>query len=396
LRIVAYYIIGAVFGVALILGVWWIDPGLLQRDRDKGPAIEALPAAEVHLLNAGIYESRQNAITNAVAMVSPAVVGINVTSIREYRSRSFYNPFFDDPVFRGMFPERVWQQKVENLGSGFIISPEGYVLTNEHVVNMASEIIVTMTDDKKYNAQVVGYDYDSDIALLKVDAADLPYIKFGNSDDVLIGEWAIALGNPFGLFAIHSQPSVTVGVVSAVDRDFDRNQDGRLYQDMVQTDASINRGNSGGPLVNSAGELIGMNTMIFTESGGSIGLGFAIPSNKLVELYEILRDRGGIDRDFSVGLSLETVDRVAAVSLKLPEVSGAVITDIDPGSSADKSGLAVADVIVRMCDRDIKSTIDIRNIMKSCDLRVGDAIDIDIFRGGERRTIKMKLEKRKG
>jgi len=396
LRIVIYYIIGAVFGVALILGVWWTNPDLLKPDRVEEPVVEVIPAVDVQMLNAGINESRHNAITNAVQLVSPAVVGINVTSIREIRSRSFYNPFFDDPVFRGLFPERVWQKKVENLGSGFIISPDGYILTNEHVVSMASEIIVTMTDDKKYNAQVVGFDYDSDIALLKIDAKDLSYIKFGNSDDVIIGEWAIALGNPFGLFAIHSQPSVTVGVVSAVDRDFDRNQDGRLYQDMIQTDASINRGNSGGPLVNSVGELIGMNTMIFTESGGSIGLGFAIPSNKLVELYDILRDRGGIDRDFSVGLSLETVNRVVAVNLKLPEVSGVVITDIEPGSSADNAGLTVADVIVRMCDRNIKSTNDIRNIMRSCDLRVGDVLDIDIFRVGERMTIKMKLEKRKG
>jgi len=396
LRIIAYYIIGAVAGVALVFGIWWINPDLLHADREESSVVDAYPAGDVRELNAGIYQSRHNAITNSVETVSPAVVGINVTSIREVRSRSFYNPFFDDPVFRGLFPERVWQRKVENLGSGFIISPDGYIMTNEHVVNMATEIIVTMTDDRKYNAEVVGFDYDSDIALLKVDAKDLPYIKFGDSDEVIIGEWAIALGNPFGLFAIHSQPSVTVGVVSAVDRDFDRNQQGKLYQDMIQTDASINRGNSGGPLVNSAGELIGMNTMIFTESGGSIGLGFAIPSNKLAELYEILRDRGGIDRDYTVGISVETVNRLVAMSLKLPEISGVVITDVEPGTSAEKAGLEVTDVIVKFCDREIRSTNDIRAIMKSCDLRVGDVLDVEIIRDSEPMTIKMKLEKRKG
>ena len=151
-----------------------------------------------------------------------------------------------------------------------------------------------------------------------------------------------------------------------------------------------------GILVNSAGELIGMNTMIFTESGGSIGLGFAIPSSKLAELYEILRDRGEIDRDFSVGISLETVNRLVAVSLDLPEVSGVVITDVESGSSADKAGLEVTDVIVGLCERNITSTNDIRAIMKSCDLRVGDVLDVEIFRDGKPKTIKMRLEKRKG
>jgi len=243
-----------------------------------------------------ISNSRRNAITRAIKIVSPAVVGINVISVREYRYRS---PFYSDPFFRQFFPDQVYRKKVENLGSGFLISSDGYVLTNEHVVHSATQVIVTTTDGEKHDAEIIGFDFDSDVALLKINSNDMDYIPFGNSDQIIIGEWAIAIGNPFGLFSINAQPTVTVGVISAVDRDFERNAEGRLYQDMIQTDAAINRGNSGGPLVNSKGKLIGMNTMIFTEGGGgSIGLGFTIPANKLHQIYTDLRDRGSIDRDF--------------------------------------------------------------------------------------------------
>ncbi|MFN3822131.1 MAG: S1C family serine protease, partial [bacterium] len=283
-----------------------------------------------------VETSRRNAITRAVEKVSPSVVGISVIAVREYRAR---HPFADDPFLRQFFPDQIYRQKVENLGSGFIISPDGFILTNEHVVHEASRIIVTTTQGEKYDAELVGYDYEADIALLKIEGKGFPHLEFGNSDDCIIGEWAIALGNPFGLFAIHAQPSVSVGVISALDRDFERNADGRLYLDMIQTDAAINRGNSGGPLVNAEGYLIGMATMIFTEAGGSIGLGFAIPSNKLKAVYEQLRTRGKIDRDYWIGLSIQDVNRLIAISLRLPEIRGAVITEVEPGSPAEKAGL---------------------------------------------------------
>ena len=393
MRIVVNYIIGALIGIALVLGFWWITPDAFRGEGDVADQIEVAPAQELQTLESGITVSRRNAITNAVREISPAVVGINVVAIREYRT---HNPFFDDPFFRSIFPPRVWREKVENLGSGFIISPDGYVMTNQHVVHMATEIIVTMTDDSKYNAEVIGFDYDSDVALLKIDGEDLPYIRFGDSDDVIIGEWAIALGNPFGLFAIHSQPSVTVGVVSAVDRDFDRNQDGRLYQDMIQTDASINRGNSGGPLVNSTAELIGMNTIIFTESGGSIGLGFAIPSNKLSDMYNELRDRGEIERDFWIGLSTQNVDRLIAMSLKLPEIGGVVVTDVEPGSPAQKAGIEAPDVITSVFGRKVNNLSDIMSIIRNSDLRVGDELEMGIIRDGEPKTVEVMLEKKEG
>ncbi|RMG66127.1 MAG: 2-alkenal reductase, partial [Calditrichaeota bacterium] len=217
--------------------------------------------------NDALSGSRQNAITRAVARVSPAVVGITVLQVRRYVQRS---PFGDDPLFQFLFPElrdRVIEQPVESLGSGFLITADGYLLTNEHVVENAEKVVVTMTDGSKHNATVVGTDRVTDIALLKIEGNDFPYIPMGNSDEILVGEWVIALGNPFGLFNINDKPTVTVGVVSSVDVDWGRDsQSGRLYLDMIQTDAAINRGNSGGPLVNALGEVIGMNTFIFTGS----------------------------------------------------------------------------------------------------------------------------------
>lgn len=394
MRIILYYITGAVIGVVLVLGIWWALPDNAVADKTSPKMVDARQASDVRIMNDDISTSRQNAITRAVSEVSPAVVGINVTQVREFRAR---DPFFDDPFFRGMFPERVYRQKVENLGSGYIISADGYILTNQHVVNQAAQVIVTTTDGEKYEAQIIGYDYDSDVALLKIEGKDFPFIRFGDSDDVIIGEWAIAVGNPFGLFSIHSQPTVTVGVVSALDRDFDRNAEGRLYRDMIQTDAAINRGNSGGPLVNSAGELIGMNTMIFTasSSGGSIGLGFAIPSNQLKKLYNELRDRGSVDRDFWIGLSIQNVNRLIAMSLRLPEISGVVVTDVEKDSPADKSGIEATDVIVMMDGRKINDSSDIENIIRNSDFRVGDTLAIAVISGGKQRELKMKLEKKK-
>lgn len=395
MRIIAYYIIGTIIGIALMLGFWWAFPDMLQAKHDQAEQAQVVQAQGSNRLiaNASISNSRQNAITTAVREVSPAVVGINVTAVREYRVR---DPFYNDPFFRGLFPERIYRENVQNLGSGFIISPDGYVLTNEHVVHKAEQVIVTVTNGEKYEAEIIGFDYDSDVALLKIEGKNFPFIPFGNSDDILIGEWAIAVGNPFGLFAIHSQPTVTVGVVSAANRDFDRNQDGRLYLDMVQTDASINRGNSGGPLVNSEGDLIGMNTMIFTETGGSIGLGFAIPSNKLKQLVDDLKTRGEVDRNFWIGLSIQNVNRLVAMSLKLPEISGVIVTEVEKGSPAEKAGLEATDVIVSMCGRKINTNQDIQQIMTNSDLRVGDTIDLDVIRSGKIEKVKLKLGKKEG
>ena len=386
-----YYILGFVAGgviVALIFGIWWALPESVQADRSD--QVETV-SQDVLSIDHSISISRRNAITRAVENASPAVVGINVIAVKEYVTQ---NPFFNDPYFRHLFPPRVWREKVENLGSGFLISPDGYILTNQHVVMAATQIVVTMTDGEKYDSDIVGYDYDADIAVLKIGVKNLPYIRFGDSNDVIIGEWAIAIGNPFGLFAIHAQPTVTVGVISATNRDFDRNENGRIYSDMIQTDASINRGNSGGPLINSAGELIGMNTMIFTESGGSIGLGFAIPSNKLLETFNELKSRGQFDRDYWIGLEIQNVNRVIAISLRLPEIRGVVVTEVEKDSPAAKAGIEVTDVIWSINGSRTDDVHSAQKLLRNTDLRVGDKLKLDIVREGKIEEVVLVLGKK--
>ncbi len=404
MKTLTYYFIGAVIGAALAFAAQ--QSGLIGSPEAPTTSLPLTPVSAVideppklttpiekQHLGSEIASSRQNAITKAVEEASPAVVGINVIAVREYVAR---HPFADDPFMRQFYPDQIHRQKVENLGSGFMISADGYVLTNEHVIHQASQVVVTMTDGSKFDAKVVGFDYDSDVALLKIDGKNLPYICFGNTDDVIIGEWAVAIGNPFGLFSIHSTPSVAVGVVSAVDRDFDRNQEGRLYQDMIQTDAAINRGNSGGPLIDAAGELIGMNTMIFTEGGGgSIGLGFAIPSSRLKSLVEDLQARGTVDRDVWVGLNVQDVDRRVAYSLRLPEVRGVVVTSVEDNSPAAKAGIVSPDVILGVNGKRLDSRAELKNFLINSDLRVGDKLKLTIYRDAKIEEVVVKLEKRK-
>ncbi len=198
-----------------------------------------------------ITNSRKNIITQTVEKVSPAIVGINVIEIRKYNDP--FGSMFDDPFFRQFFGNRGnYNQKVQGLGSGYIISPDGYIVTNDHVAGNATEITVTMTDGSHHQAKIIGSDPVSDICLLKIDGENLPYVELGNSDDIIIGEWVIALGNPFGLFELNDKPTVTVGVISATGMNLEPIND-RYYLNMIQTDAAINGGNSGGALVNSLG-----------------------------------------------------------------------------------------------------------------------------------------------
>ena len=332
---------------------------------------------------------RHNAITRAIEKVAPAVVGINVIQVREYRTRS---PFWDDPLFRELFPERVHRQPVKNLGSGFIVSPDGYIVTNEHVVHNATEIVVTTTAGEQYQAQIVGADYYSDIALLRIDTQNLPAMQMGNSDSVIIGEWTIALGNPFGLFSVGDQPSVTVGVVSAVNRDFQRTGEGRLYKDMVQTDASINRGNSGGPLVNGLGQVIGMSTLIFTEGGGgSLGIGFAIPINRIKQIVDELRASGGVNRNYWTGLSIQNLDRLVALSMRLPSTDGVLVTDVEPDSPGAKAGFQVADVIMAINQQPVNNYNAVRAYLENEDLRVGDELTFTVYRDSKSIDLYLQL-----
>lgn len=341
-----------------------------------------------------VTDSRRNAITRTVAKVSPAVVGINVLEVRQYRYRDPWGGIFgDDPFFRHFFGDRTFTQQVQGLGSGFLISPDGYILTNDHVAGNAKEITVTLTSGEKYKAELVGTDLVSDISLLKIDAKNMPYIPLGNSDEVIIGEWVIAFGNPFGLFDISDKPTVTVGVVSATDMNL-RSKEGRVYRGMIQTDAAINSGNSGGPLVNSLGEAIGVNAVIYTAggSGGNIGLGFAIPINRVKSIVAELKKNGRIERDYWTGLEIQNVDARVARYFGLDKQEGVIISNVQQGSPADRAGFRPGDIIREINGErivDDQSMIAIVNYSK-----VGDTLRIKVLRDKREVELRLRLEKR--
>jgi serine protease Do len=335
------------------------------------------------VVNDDISQSRQNAITQAVAEVSPAVVGINVVQIQHVVQGS---PF-DDPFFRMFFQPREYTQKVKGLGSGFIISSDGYILTNEHVVHEAAEIVVTTTAGKQYKAEPAGSDFLYDVALLKIQGTNLPFIPLGDSDGILIGEWVIALGNPFGLFDINSKPTVTVGVVSATGMNFqgELRIEGRSYDNMIQTDAAINGGNSGGPLVNSLGECIGINAFIISGSEyekTSIGIGFAIPINRVKKILPDLKTFGRINRPSWTGLEVGNITSAAARRLNISTRDGVIVERVGEGSPAREAGLKTGDVIVAVNQNQIHSVNDYRMISELFDPNPTGELDLTIFRNG--------------
>lgn len=339
-------------------------------------------------LNESIGGSRRNAITHTVSLVSPAVVGINVTEVRQYRYRS---PWGDDPFFRQFFGDRTYTERVQGLGSGFLISQDGYIVTNDHVAGNAKEITVTLTSGEKYKADLVGTDQVADIALLKIEGKNLPFIRLGNSDDVIIGEWVIAFGNPFGLFDISDKPTVTVGVVSATKMNL-RAEEGRVYRGMIQTDAAINSGNSGGPLVNSAAEVIAVNAVIFTPNQGSIGLGFAIPINRVKTVIAELKKSGKVNREFWTGLEVQTVDDRVARYFGMENARGVIVSDVKRSSPAERAGFRVGDIITAVNGEKIA---DDETLMSAIDdARAGDTVNLTVMRDRKSIDLKLKLEKR--
>jgi serine protease Do len=346
--------------------------------------------AQSSFLQGEVAETRRTAITQAVEKVSPAVAGINVTAIQEYVSQ----PIFPD-LWSLMFPDQVMRRRVKSLGSGVVISPDGYVVTNSHVVEGAEEIIITLMGGKEYKATLVGNDRVSDIALLKVEGSDFPYATLAESRDVIIGEWVIALGNPFGLFNVNYKPTATIGIVSGLDLDFGLQSSGRVYQDMIQTDAAINSGNSGGPLVNADGEVIGINTFIFTGSDyseGSIGIGFAIPIDRVIPIVEEIKKYGKVDRSYKTGLRVQDIDRYIAEYLQLPSPTGVIVTEVQRNSAAAQANIKVGDVIIKINNRTVRSREDIFAEIQENSLKAGDLLWFEILRGKKTLRIKLELE----
>jgi serine protease Do len=259
------------------------------------------------------------------------------------------------------------------------------------VAGNAKEITVTLMNGGKFKAELVGTDRVSDIALLKIDGKGFPYLRLGNSDDVIIGEWTIALGNPFGLFEVSDKPTVTVGVVSAAGMNLQETE-GRVYRGMIQTDAAINPGNSGGPLINAMGEVIGVNSVIYTPNQGNIGLGFAIPINKVKTIMESLMRTGRVERNFWTGLEVQTVDARIARYFGLEKVEGVIVAEIQRGSPADRAGFRVGDIIVRANGERISDDAALLGLIE--DSRIGQTIRMKILRDRREIDLTLKLERR--
>jgi len=271
------------------------------------------------------------------------------------------SPFFNDPFFRRFFgePDMPQYQEMQSLGSGVIVdSAKGYVLTNAHVVKGAEEVRVTLMDDREFKAKVVGVDDDTDIAVLKINADRLTAINLGDSDRLQVGDFVVAIGNPFGL-----HQTVTSGIISALGRSGIGNPD--QFEDFIQTDASINPGNSGGALVDMAGRLVGVNTAILSQSGGNIGIGFAIPVNITKQVMDQIIKYGKINRG-RLGVIVQNLTPDLAKALKLNLTQGVVVTKVQPGTPAAKAGLKAGDVIVGINGRKVESYRDLRNTIGCC------------------------------
>lgn len=384
-RVLMHRILFLVLATLLLTGC----DRLVRSQQTEAPPPQRPAVTDTTQLNNQIAQTRQTAITRAVEAVSPAVVSISVTQVQQVRD-PFAN-FRNDPFFEYFFGRRpdTRARQVESMGSGFVISPDGYIATNDHVAGNATRIEVLFPDGRSTEAELVGSDTPSDLALLKIDADEsLPYLAFDTTSAPLVGEWVIALGNPFGLFEA-TEPTVTVGVVSATDRDLSAGRDGRLYRDMIQTDAAINRGNSGGPLVNALGEVIGVNTAIYSESGGSIGIGFAVPARKAVRILDELRTEGAVDRSYYTGLYLTTLDERIARALDLDRTTGVLVRDLDPDSPAARAGLQPYDVIVAIESETINTREDY--VARIYDFRPGDRVEVRLLRDGEPLTLTLPI-----
>jgi Do/DeqQ family serine protease len=334
-------------------------------------AAPAVPAA----LPAAVGDTAVPTLSPMIKKVSPAIV--NIATRGTIHEKGPQNPLLDDPFFRRFFdvPQDSGprDRPFQSAGSGVIFDAKaGYIVTNAHVVENASEITVTLQDGRDLKAEVVGSDEPSDVAVLKVKTDGLTQISLGDSGKMEVGDFVVAIGNPFGL-----QHTVTSGIISGLSRS-GINPDG--YEDFIQTDASINPGNSGGALVNLRGELIGINTAILSRSGGNIGIGFAIPVNMAHSVMDQLIKYGSVKRGL-LGVSMYTVTPDIAQSLGLPSAQGALVSQVVDGSPAEKAGIHTGDVITSVNGQSVKSNGELRNAIGL--MRVGDKVEIGLLREGK-------------
>jgi serine protease Do len=362
--------IGIIAGASFLAGAIFfaLSFGFLQKAVNDQPVLRP---AEIRAESISMPVAANNFVA-IVKKVKPAVVKVISESIVQSRSQlgnDFFDQFFN-------VPQR--QEKRSGEGSGFFISADGYILTNNHVVRDAVKVKIFNIDKQEFTAKIIGTDPKTDLALLKINAKNVPYLELGDSSAVEVGEWVLAIGNPFGQVS-----TVTSGIISAKGRQLGLAQ----YEDFLQTDAAINMGNSGGPLINMKGEAIGINSTILTPSAGNIGIGFAIPTNMAKKVVSDLKSKGKVVRGW-FGIQIQDILESDAKDLDLP-AGGALIARVEDNSPAQKAGLKRYDLIVAINGKEVKSAADLQ--MEIANSNPGDEIGVTIFRNRDKQTIKIKV-----
>jgi serine protease Do len=350
----------------------WLGAGISSAPRDA----RFVRAAEAQML-----ASKPFSFAAVARRATPSVV--NVFTTHHVKVAPFGGPLgpgdpFDE-FFRQFFPGLPREMEQKSLGSGVIIDREGYILTNHHVVANADEIQVKLSDTRSFPAELVGSDARTDVALIRVRGKNLPPAQLGNSDELGVGDWVLAIGNPFGL-----EETVTAGIVSAKERVIGAGP----FDNFIQTDASINPGNSGGPLIDADGKVVGVNSAIYSRSGGSIGIGFAIPINLAMQVVEELRSKRRVVRGW-LGVAMQDVTPELARSFGLPSEEGALISDIYRGGPAHRAGIRRGDVVVGFNGRPVKNSRELARW--AAEIPVGNSVKIDILREGSRQTLEVTI-----
>jgi serine protease Do len=382
-------VLGVLFGLCIALLV--VSIIMFRRVEEQGSSSSRTGGRAGSPL---VAQERANAIVEATRRASPAVVSVTALRTKDvstdpYLYFQWLQQYYFNPTVQDQFGGKMPVLKYTIIGSGLVVSPDGYILTNEHVVRDAERILVTMNDGAQAEGSIVGMAADYDLALLKIDAKNLPYAPFGDSDKISIGEWVIAIGNPFGYLLNDTQPTVTVGVVSALHRDIKSSSRVPVFQNMIQTDAAINPGNSGGPLVSSAGEVIGINTFIFsTEEGSSLGMGFAIPINTSKMVIDELLHYGRV-RITWTGISLSELTSEDARRLGLTDQAGLLVASVKPGGPGAAAGIKEGDVILEVNGSKLRTFEQARRALFG--LRVGDETFVIVYRDRTQKTFKLRL-----
>ena len=348
------------------------------------------------LTNPTVARVPDESFADLIEKISPAVVNISTSQTIE-GTTSPLNDLFPEqipphPLLRDLpelfdkfykkNPQQGFPQKATSLGSGFIISPDGYIVTNNHVIENAEEINVILSDERKFTGKVIGNDKKTDIALIKIKTdKKLPFLKWGDSDVARVGDWVIAIGNPFGLGG-----SVSAGIISARARDINAGP----FDDFIQTDAAINRGNSGGPLLNTHGEVIGVNSAIFSPSGGSVGIGFSVPTSLAQPVVNQLKATGKVQRGW-LGVKIQTVTDDIAESMSLTQAEGALVIEVTPESPADKAGIVSGDIIVEFDGKVVPNMRKLPRIV--AETAINKKVPIILWRQGKKKTVIAKISR---